>query len=121
MVYFARIMVAKFRIMYPLHKDDPRWPRRTERSVSFIKIGKSIDPVARVQYLQDYEYYKPMQLLAVMPGDVEEEKMMHARFAHLRIEKEPRMPPTEWFYPARELMDFVHSLQESKEKSLSAS
>ena len=101
MVYFARIDVAQFTVF---RRDGP------SHIVWFVKIGKSVDPTVRIKYLQSTQYGLPVTLLAAMPGDLAEEKAMHARFAHLRLPRLPGATPPEWFYPATELLDFVKNL-----------
>ncbi len=109
MVYFARIEVGTFSLRwYGRSSSDSDHPRRME----FIKIGTSIAPAARVKYLQ-WEYAKPMILLAVMPGGRPEEIEMHRRFAHLRLKGYIHDP--EWFYPVPELMEYIRDLQENPE------
>jgi hypothetical protein len=65
-----------------------------------IKIGFSDDVDRRLNQLE-WNYRTPMALLATMPGGHEEEKAIHARFAHLRF------GTTEQFRPAPELLAFI--------------
>ena len=101
MVYFAQVSLGRFRLF-------PGFSEKSDRDLIFIKIGKSVCPPTRVKYLA-MEYGKPMTLLATMPGDREEERMIHQRFAHIRLPATKTTQP-EWFYPVPELMDFIKNL-----------
>jgi hypothetical protein len=65
-----------------------------------VKIGFSADVDARRLHLESH-YGKPLVLLATMPGGRDEERKIHARFAHLRLGR------TEQFRPAADLMAFL--------------
>jgi hypothetical protein len=65
-----------------------------------IKIGYTSDVRERRQRLQRH-YKCKLKVLAAIEGGVQDEKEIHARFAHLRIGK------TEQFRPAAELMDYI--------------
>ena len=65
-----------------------------------VKIGYTSDVRERRQRLQR-AYKCKLKILAVMEGGVKEEREIHERFAHLRIET------TEQFRPSRDLMDFL--------------
>lgn len=113
MIYFARIEVAGFRMCYPSQSNENSSP---ERPIYFIKIGTSVNPRARMSGLRGI-YGLDAQLLATMPGGPAEEKEMHRRFDHLRMDAIPGTAPPEWFHPTKELMDFIRSLQESEKIS----
>jgi len=103
MIYFAKIHVGKFTTSR-CHEHKP------ERDIFFIKIGCSNNPLVRMKTLE-WEYEKRLELLAVMPGDQAKEAEMHRRFAHLRVGRTwvrgRHCGDIEWFYPVRELMDFI--------------
>jgi hypothetical protein len=65
----------------------------------YIKIGKANNPVKRLAALQTNSPHR-LKLLAVMPGDYEEESLLHKRFAVFRTQGE-------WFNAVPILMDFV--------------
>jgi hypothetical protein len=65
-----------------------------------VKIGYSDDVAGRVKSLE-HHYGQPLSLLATMDGGREQEKQIHARFAHLRFGR------TEQFRPAPDLMAFI--------------
>jgi hypothetical protein len=65
-----------------------------------IKIGYSEDVNRRLDQLE-WNYRTPLALLATMPGGRDKERVIHARFSHLRI------GTTEQFRPAQELMEFI--------------
>lgn len=116
MIYFARIEFGTFRV-HASHLDRPSWDahrhllrRKEPRTIFFVKIGTSDDPEARMKSLER-EYGRPVRLLAMLPGGKDEETAMHRRFDHLRLEQIGRTP--EWFYPTKELMGFIRSLQEN--------
>ena len=88
---------------------DPRLPRGFFQSsfVYFIeagaggaiKIGVGWDVVAKLRALQPHNH-EALVCLAVVPGTVEDERALHARFADARIRGE-------WFAPVRELQIFI--------------
>jgi Meiotically up-regulated gene 113 len=111
-IYFAKIVLGQFNLV-PRSWSKEFWlkpnPEFT-RDLFFIKIGMSAFPTGRMSSLKT-EYGYPATLLAMMPGGAEEEAAMHQRFAHLRLEGIGRKPP-EWFYPTKELMDFIRGVEE---------
>jgi hypothetical protein len=62
-----------------------------------IKIGRSVDPYAR---LRDLQKSSPdaLRMLAIIDQDYE--AILHNRFSKYRVRDE-------WFSPARELVDFI--------------
>jgi hypothetical protein len=65
-----------------------------------VKIGHSADVDTRRLQLESH-YSQPLALLATMPGERDEERAIHERFAHLRLGR------TEQFRPAADLMAFL--------------
>jgi hypothetical protein len=65
-----------------------------------IKIGTTENLVVRIKQLE-LHYGRPLSVLATEDGGREEERVIHARFAHLRLGR------TEQFRPAAELMAFI--------------
>lgn len=109
MIYFVRIDFGAFD---PVYKTGA-----TVRRIGFIKIGSAVNVPRRMRQLE-LEYGKPLSLLVTIPGDRTEEVAMHRRFDHLRLDGTYRNHRPEWFYPARELMDFIRSLQENSNHGL---
>ncbi len=68
-----------------------------------IKIGVSTDPLFRMKQLQTARN-EPLVLLATINGDMTTERVLHARFAELRIRK------TEWFAPGRNLLSYIQGV-----------
>lgn len=100
MVYFARIDVGVIPSTIG-----------SEHRIYLIKIGHtSLDPMARIYYLRNTTR-QPAELLATMPGDETTEAELHRRFGHLRIMAfNYKNQPPEWFYPTRELMEFIEGI-----------
>jgi hypothetical protein len=72
-----------------------------------VKIGYSANVPGRVRQLETH-YGKPMAVLATMDGDRDEERAIHARFAHLRLDGPgSRGVQPEQFRPAPDLMTFI--------------
>lgn len=77
---------------------------------TFIKIGVTTNLRSRLQSLSrggnmpDGMTVGPVRLLATLPGDAANEAHFHRRFREFRI------PTTEWFYPAPELLAFIRGL-----------
>jgi hypothetical protein len=67
-----------------------------------IKIGISDDLPRRLSKMQADCPFE-MIVLGIMPGGVEEEMALHERFSAFRIRGE-------WFWPARELANYVSDL-----------
>jgi hypothetical protein len=65
-----------------------------------VKIGYSADGRQRRQRLQR-AYKCKLRILAVMEGGAKEERVLHQRFAHLRI------ATTEQFRSSRDLMEYL--------------
>jgi hypothetical protein len=65
-----------------------------------IKIGFSDNVSARVRQLEAH-YGQPLAILATMPGDREDEREIHGRFATARMGR------TEQFRPVAEIMAFI--------------
>lgn len=65
-----------------------------------VKIGCSNDVERRRRQLEK-RYGQPLAILAVLPGNFEDEEAIHERFSHLRFGR------SEQFRPAPELMDFI--------------
>jgi len=70
-----------------------------------IKIGKSIDPVRRLQILALSAPSK-LRLLATIPGSRDEESRLHRQFAEDRLYGE-------WFHPSPALLALIASFQDS--------
>ncbi len=99
MIYFAWIDVGE------LGGQDLR-----TRKIGIIKIGSTIQEVKARIWGHHGQLKKPITLLATMPGDREEERQLHRRFSHLRLPAHETGAPPEWFYPTRELMEFIKNL-----------
>lgn len=65
-----------------------------------IKIGCTVDLKIRLKALEAH-YGQPLALLATMPGGLEEEQAIHAKFAAARLGR------TEQFRPVAEIMVFI--------------
>jgi hypothetical protein len=65
-----------------------------------IKIGCTNDVPARIRSLESH-YGRSLALRATIEGDLEEERLIFERFAHLRFGR------TEQFRPAADLMAFI--------------
>lgn len=65
-----------------------------------IKIGYSANVDSRIRQLESI-YRQPLSVLATMPGDRDEERAIHERFAHWRMGR------TEQFQPGHDLMEFI--------------
>lgn len=98
----------------PIEKKAPK-PNQPDRELSVyfiggpsgpIKIGVSKDPKRRLAGLQTNSPYH-LKLLAIAPGGVEEERFLHAKFAHLRLKGE-------WFKRDPELLDEMMRIKRSK-------
>ncbi len=100
MIYFARIDIGE------LSGQDLR-----TRTISIIKIGSTIQEVKHRILGHRSQLKKPVTLLATIPGGREEEKQIHHRFAHIRLPNwaDGGTPP-EWFWPTRELLEFIKNL-----------
>lgn len=61
-----------------------------------VKIGYSVDPEARLGEMQTGNP-RPLKLLATLPGDLERERSLHARYIKHNL-------LGEWFYPTPELL-----------------
>jgi hypothetical protein len=78
---------------------------------SFIKIGWSasldqrLKSIGRGGSMPEGMTVGPVTLLATMPGTNKEELYLHQRFARHRL------LPTEWFYPAPEVVEFIRGLK----------
>jgi hypothetical protein len=89
-------------------------PRERESFVYFleckganaIKIGRSVDPRARLEALQA-GCPLPLHFIVKVRGGTEEEGMLHRRFGHLRIHGE-------WFRAEGDLVDYVLGLEEGE-------
>jgi hypothetical protein len=68
-----------------------------------IKIGTTCRLTERLRYLRR-ETGEDLVALAVMDGGRKEEKALHRRFAHLRVEK---YALSERFHPGDDLLDFI--------------
>ncbi len=100
MIYFAQIDIGE------IGGQDLR-----TRTISIIKIGSTIGRVKDRIMQHRGHLKKPVTLLATMPGGREEEKQIHRRFAHVQLHKHDNVGgPPEWFYPTRELMEFIKKL-----------
>jgi hypothetical protein len=64
-----------------------------------IKIGWTQDIDRRIAELQTANAHK-LTLLGMVPGTMETEASLHARFSHLRLE-------AEWFKNSEEIHDFL--------------
>lgn len=77
----------------------------------FIKVGFSTNPVNRVQRIKsddcakplDLDRSSPVELLRVVPGDVEHEQMAHDALSDFRV-------CGEWFVAEPALLEYVGSL-----------
>lgn len=95
MIYFARAELATFQ------------PRRDgmirNTTLCVIKIGYAEKLKDRLRELRDV-YGVPVEFIGVMPGARERERLLHKKFARYRFDHD-RM--VEWFFPAKEILDFV--------------
>jgi hypothetical protein len=72
-----------------------------------VKIGTAVNVDRRLAQLESH-YGQPLAVLATMEGGPDEEREIHARFAHLRFERQGRRGRRpEQFRPAAELMEFI--------------
>jgi hypothetical protein len=72
-----------------------------------VKIGTTADLDSRLRTLESH-YGRPLALLATMPGGRDEERAVHERFAHLRLNgKSHRGRQPEQFRPGPDLMNFI--------------
>lgn len=62
-----------------------------------LKIGTTCSPHRRAHELG-------LTMLRVIPGDRSDERMLHTRFRHARIDRE-------WFLPSADLLSWVVNLQ----------
>jgi hypothetical protein len=70
-----------------------------------IKIGKAINPAKRLKSLQTGNPNK-LVIVTTQVGGEELENELHRRFANSRISGE-------WFYPTKELEDYISALKQS--------
>lgn len=73
-------------------------------STGHIKIGYSANVPARMQSL--LRDHGPLDLLAVIPGTLDDERAHHGQFAALRV-------IGEWFTPGAPLLSYVDALGET--------
>jgi len=66
-----------------------------------VKIGSSSDPEARLKQLQTGSSAE-LILIGKLPGSVDEERALHKRFAEHKTDGE-------WFFPAKEIFDFINN------------
>ena len=103
MIYFAQIDAGKLGVAC--------YGEHAFRTISVIKIGCSGHVTGRVSTLSA-SMMRPVTLMAVIEGGFEEEAALHERFDHLRVaEGRYYFKRPEWFYPTRELMEFIGSIQ----------
>lgn len=69
-----------------------------------VKIGYSKEPSARIRDFQTVSA-KPLQVIAIIPGNLMAEQRLHRRFAHLREHGE-------WFRVEDELLEFLTFLRD---------
>lgn len=67
---------------------------------SLIKIGMSINPIARTKALRT-------ELIGVIAGDQKREREIHKQFHRLRVMDGAGLPGTEWFKDDPEISDFI--------------
>jgi hypothetical protein len=88
------------------------WPRCTgiyfTSCGDYIKIGFASNIAARLRQLSTAAP-TPLRLLAHMPGSIELEQRIHARFVDARVHRE-------WFRPAFPLLAFIEELQQPQEE-----
>lgn len=78
-----------------------------DRPSAPVKIGHSANVPARVKQLEAH-YGVPLAVLATMDGGRDEERAVHARFAHLRLNGRRKCGvQPEQFRPDPELMAFI--------------
>lgn len=93
--------------------DIPRLPRSADgwcyvyviRSGNSVKIGRSLDPSARLKDLQT-THARPLELIAAVPSHAMLEGAIHRRFARLRTREDG-----EWFHLEQDLIDFIQAMQ----------
>ncbi len=95
MIYFARIELATVKTSIRAH-----------RTFSMIKIGHSKNIPSRLKTLRAH-LELPVILLATMPGGPEKEKALHKRFSRFRVGQLGGRETIEWFFPVRELWEFI--------------
>ena len=65
-----------------------------------VKVGYSIDPICRVQQINNRLKESPLALVAVFPGTREQERELHKRWAEHRL-------IGEWFRPVPAIRDAI--------------
>lgn len=88
----------------------PEWTYFIQQASGEIKIGRSIQPRARMRTLQSENGTKLTFLMAV-PFSRITESAAHKRFGHLRLHGE-------WFRPDQELLDFIEVLKAEARKPI---
>lgn len=75
---------------------------------TLVKIGRSVDPIKRIRALRTSAPYG-IKVLGIMPtfDDVASERMIHQRFAHLRVSD-----GNEWFRMSIPLLTFIHQVSD---------
>jgi hypothetical protein len=68
-----------------------------------VKIGFSANPEDRLAALQT-AHPRKLLLVGFMPGSLAEEKFLHEKFSHLRLNGE-------WFSISDDLMDYIEDLK----------
>lgn len=68
-----------------------------------IKIGTTLNPVARMQSLQT-GFPEELKLLAIIPGDAGRERKIHEYFGKFRLKGE-------WFKPEAELINMIDKMK----------
>jgi hypothetical protein len=70
-----------------------------------VKIGCALKPIGRLQSLRAWCPYQ-LDLIATAPGDLAQEKTLHAQFAEHRLHYE-------WYAPHQSLMDLIETVKET--------
>ena len=78
------------------------------QSTHLIKIGNSVQPIARFSQLNNGP--TELEMLAIMDGVREGEVELHKRFESSRVRGE-------WFSPTKELIDFIDALPKKDDES----
>lgn len=72
----------------------------------WIKIGCTIDLEGRKRQLERH-YARKLFLLGTIPGDPDDERWVHDKFAHLRAKKGRKGGALELFLSAPDLLEFI--------------
>lgn len=96
----------------PVEITEPKGPRQVRAARvyfmvggPFVKIGFSVDPESRLATLQTGSPHE-LRLAASVPGTIEDEHLLHRRFAEYRVRADG-----EWFRHEGALAEYIRGLQ----------